>query len=294
MKYSSKMKYCQNKYELPNYPLISELQGIEITNGWRFKHHDEIREWHDRRGVDFDSKLFAFDKKNYPRMIKLKGVYAAIREILYCRICERLGILCESAQFIILSKEHIKLAKNESRQAGIFLLPESEPLQHWISRHYKGPETKFIDYPVYEANIKNPDNYFNDQIANILFRHFEPGEYEVTLEGYLVRVDIDTIFCDYILPMKEEVDNEKVKELVNMNSLWISREHCERELREFITTDARRKALQTICQQVAVWKDEEIAKLTDFPIEFQGTFYGPLTFRLITGISRHVAQKFTG
>lgn len=281
-------------HKLPDYPLTSELQEIEITNGWRFKHPYEIREWQDRIEVDSDSKLFAFDKKNYPRMIKLKGVYGAIREILYSRICEKLEILCESAQFIILSKEHIELAKGESRQVGIFLLPKSEPLQYWIGRHYKGPETKFIDYPVYEANIKNPGTYYNDQIANILFRHFEPGEYEVTPEGYLVRVDIDTIFCNYILPMEEKVHNKKLKELVNMNSLWISREYCERELRQFITTDVRRKALQTICQQVAVWKNEEIAKLTDFPMEFQGAFYGPLTFRLITGISRHVAQRFTG
>lgn len=294
MKYIFKMDYYQNKiHKLPNYPLISELREKEITNGWRFKNHHEIREWQNRVGVDFDSKLFAFDKKNYPRMIKLKGVYGAIREILYGRICEKLGILCESSQFIILSKEHIELAKAESRQAGIFLLPKSNTLQYWLGQNYKGSETGFIDYPVYEANIKNPDNYYNDQIANILFRHSEAGEYEVTPEGYLVRVDIDTIFSSYILPMSEEIDNKKIKELVNMSSLQISRECCEKELRELITNDARRKALQTICQQVAVWKDEEIAKLTSFPIEFQGASYGPLAFCLITGISQYVARKFS-
>lgn len=280
--------------KFPNYPLTSELPGIEITNGWRFKRRHEIREWHDQMGVDFNSKLFAFDRRNYPRMIKLKGVYGAIREILYSRICEKLGILCESAQFIILSKEHIELIKDEPYQAGIFLLAESEPLEYWIGQHYKGSKTEFIEYPVYEVNIKNPDNYYNDQIANILFRHFEPGEYEVTPEGYLVRVDIDTVFCDYILPIEENSCGKKANKSVNINMERISYEcmECEKELQEFIATDAKRKALQTICPQVAVWKDQEIAKLTDFPIEFQGDFYGSLTFRLITGISRCVARKF--
>jgi hypothetical protein len=279
-------------FKLPNYPLISELPGIEITNGWRFKRHHEIREWRDQMGVDFNSKLYAFDTRNYPRMIKPKGIYGAIREILYSRICEKLGILCESAQFIILSKEHIDLVKNGPYQAGIFLLAESEPLKYWIGRHYKGSKAEFIEYPVYEVNIKNPDNYYNDQIANILFRHFEPGEYEVTPGGYLVRVDIDTVFCDYILPMDVKIDSKEVEQSVSMKSLQIGREGCEEELREFATTDAKKNALEVICQQVAVWEDEEITKLTDFPLEFQGDFYGPLAFRLITGISRYVAQKF--
>jgi len=283
------------KYKLPNYPFTSEFRGIEVTSGWRFKRHNEIREWSDRAEVDFNSKLFAFDRRNFLRMIKPKGSYGAIREILYSRICEKLGILCESAQFIILSKEHIELIKDGPYQAGIFLLAESEPLKCWMKRHYKGLETEFVDYPIYEVNLKNPDNYYNDKIANTLFRHFEPGEYEVTPDGYLVRVDIDTVFCDYILPIDTNSCGKKVNKSVEINMRQISDEcvECENELREFIATDTERKALQIICSQVAAWKDQEVEKLTDFPIEFQGDFYGALTFRLITGISRCVARKFT-
>lgn len=273
-----------NRKRIENYPLPSEVSGVETTKGWRFVHHDEIKNWHNRSEVAFSDKLFAFDNKNRPRMIKTKGIYGAIREILYSRICEKLGILCESAQFVILSEEHIEMARGKLCQAGIFLLPKSIPLRFWIGNYYRGSELRFSWWPVHEVNIKNPDNYYQDIIANTLFRCFEAGEYEVTPEGYLFRVDIDRIFSDFILPFEEGFDSNEI------GNKTLS---CKRELNDLITDNKElKRALRVVCQKVAAWTNKEIKEITEFPLEFQGNIYGPLSFRLITEISQPVAKLF--
>ena len=277
---------------IPNYPLACKIQETESTQEWKFVRPNEIREFVERIDVNLNNKLFAFDKNNYRRMIKPKGVCGAIREILYSRICEKLGILCECAQFIVMSTEHTELVNGESHQAGIFLLPDSKPLGYWLA-DYK-VQTEFNERMLYESGIKNPDHCFSDQIANTLFGQFEPGEYEVTPEGYLVRVDIDRTFSNYIIPIDENGNYEEILERCTSSDRLLSASHsCKEELRKFVTTDSLKKALKTVCQLVASWTDEEIIKLSNFPEEFQGAFYGPLVIRLITGISRNVAREFT-
>lgn len=274
-----------SRKRIENYPLPSEVPGVETTKGWRFVHHDQIKDWRNRPEVDFSDKLFAFDNKNRTRMIKNKGICGAIREILYSRICEKLGILCESSQFIILSEEHIEMAKGKPYQAGIFILPKSIPLRCWIGRYYKGSELSF-----HEVNIKNPDDYYQDIIANTLFRCSEAGEYEVTAEGYLFRVDIDTIFSNFILPFEEGLNSNII---INQILGWEKILWCKKELNGLVKDNKElKRALRLVCKKVASWTDKEIYEITEFPLEFQGNIYRPLSFRLISEISQPVARLF--
>jgi len=264
--------------EFPDYPFTWEFQGIGTSEDWKFVDKEEMTDFYDPIYGDIylKGKLFAFDRSDRLRMMKLRGPYGAIREVLYSRICEQLGILAQSAEFIRLSDEHAKLAGGKSYQAAIFLLPKSE---------------KMNDNALFMQNIRNLDSYFNDQIANVLFAHDERGEYRVTPQRYVVRIDQDTIFSGGTLQAMRNPE-ENLEEQIER----ISREHCsakcvEEKLRDLVKGNSHlEKALQATCKQVVDWNRSKIDLLTDFPNEFQGVSYKNLYTHLIGTISQPVAR----